>query len=313
MPIEPSYLGLERSGELHRRVEALTALERPCRLCPRECRADRATAERGWCGAGLRASLVSRGPHHGEESCLSGWRGSGTIFLGHCNLRCIYCQNSDISQDHETARRHEVADERLADAMLDLQALGCHNINWVSPGHQAAALARALEIAVAAGLRLPIVYNTNAYDSLETLRLLDGVVDIYMPDLKYADEAVAARLSHAPDYVARARDAIREMQRQVGYLQLDDRAIARRGVLLRLLVLPGNLAGVEATLMWIAETLGRAATVNLMSQYHPAHNAASDARLRRPLRSEEYEEALACARRLGLENVLTQPRFARAF
>lgn len=307
--MSPAYLDLLESGELERRAEALTARTSPCVLCPRECRVDRVRGERGWCRAGVHASLVSESAHLGEEVCLSGRNGSGAIFLGHCNLRCVFCQNHQVSQDPDADRQYEVADERIADGMLQLQEKGCHNINWVSPTHQLGALARSLLIAARRGLRLPIVYNTNGYDSLDSLRLLDGIVDIYLPDLKYSSEAVGLRLSNVSHYVARTRAAILEMHRQVGDLQLDSEGIARRGLLIRHLILPEDLSGTAEALTWIAETLGRSTTVNLMSQYHPAFQAACDPRLTRGLTRDEYERATDYARGLGLVNLLTQPRF----
>lgn len=304
----PSYLALAESGELDRRAEALEALAQPCRLCPRRCLAGRGEGARGACGAGTWASLVSWGPHPGEEPCLSGQRGSGTLFLGHCNLRCLFCQNSDISQDHEFARRREVEDEEVAEAMLHLQVLGCHNINWVSPTHTLPALVRALALAARRGLRLPIVYNTGGYDSGEALALLDGIVDIYMPDLKYAEDRVAEELSGVPHYVESARAAIREMHRQVGDLRVDDDGIARRGLLIRHLVLPHGLSGTEATLRWIAQTLGEDTVVNVMAQYHPAHRAHTHPLLARPLSHREYGAAVECAQRLGLRRAMVQNR-----
>jgi putative pyruvate formate lyase activating enzyme len=305
-PHEAAYLSLARTGELERRATALSELARECRLCPRGCLARRREAERGNCGAGRRASLVSAGPHHGEEECLSGWRGSGTIFFGHCNLHCVFCQNADISQDHAAAQSVEVETEVVAQAMLKLQSLGCHNINWVSPTHCLDSIALALLIAAQGGLHLPIVYNTNGYDSLEALGLLDGVVDIYMPDLKYADNCVAERLGAPPDYVDAARAAIVEMHRQAGDLQLDARGIAFRGVLIRHLVLPENLAGTTETLSWIRDALGSGITVNLMAQYRPAHDASRFPEIARALRAHEYGEAVAFARQLGFRNLLTQ-------
>jgi putative pyruvate formate lyase activating enzyme len=301
----PSYLHLLESGELDRRAEAVEDLTHPCHLCPRECGALRADGERGKCGAGGRASLVSHGPHHGEEPCLTGWHGSGTLFFGHCNLHCVFCQNHDISQDHTEARRREVDPPAVAQAMVRLQAMGCHNVNWVSPTHALAPILRALALAARGGLRLPIVYNSNGYDSVEALRLLDGVVDIYMPDLKFADDATALELSDAPGYVEAARAAILEMHRQVGDLRLDAGGIAQRGLLIRHLVLPHDLAGTETTLTWIRENLGEYVAVNLMAQYHPAHRAHSHPLLERGLTRDEYRAAAGVARRLGLLNVMT--------
>jgi putative pyruvate formate lyase activating enzyme len=249
------------------------------------------------------------GPHHGEEPCLSGWQGSGTLFFGHCNLHCVFCQNHDISQDHASARAMEADPPEVASAMLRLQALGCHNINWVSPTHSLDAILAALVLAAQEGLRLPIVYNSNGYDSVEALRLLDGVVDIYMPDLKYADSTVAEELSLAPDYVEHARAAIQEMHRQVGVLEIGEDGLARRGLLIRHLVLPHDLSGTEESLRWIADTLSPDTVVNLMAQYHPAHRAGGDRRLARRLTREEYRGAAEAARGAGLRRVMIQTMF----
>lgn len=293
--------------ELESRAGLLAQLAETCRLCPRACSVARSEGRRGDCGAGQDASLFSYGPHHGEEYCLSGWRGSGTLFFGHCNLHCVFCQNYDISQEHGQARLLESNPEAVAAAMLKIQQMGCHNANWVSPTHSIHSIVQALTIAVEAGFRLPIVYNTNGYDSMDVLRLLDGIVDIYMPDLKYADESIASELSEAPGYVAAARTALEEMHRQVGSLVTDTDGIARHGLLIRHLVLPDNLSGTEATLKWIAETLGVDTAVNLMSQYHPAWRAKDYPRLSRRLKADEYESAVKRAQQLGFRNLITQP------
>jgi putative pyruvate formate lyase activating enzyme len=309
MAFRAGYRELLIGGELERRAEAMATLARECRLCPRECLVARESDERGDCGAGSWASLVSAGPHHGEEPCLSGWRGAGTLFFGHCNLHCVFCQNHDISQDHDSARAMEADPPEVAAAMLRLQALGCHNINWVSPTHSLDAILAALVLAAQEGLRLPIVHNSNGYDAIEALRLLEGVVDIFMPDLKYADSAVAEELSLAPNYVESARAAIQEMHRQVGDLEIGDDGLARRGLLIRHLVLPQDLAGTEESLRWIALTLGPDTVVNLMAQYHPAHRAHEDRRLARRLTREEYRGAAEVARGVGLRRVMTQSLF----
>lgn len=237
-----------------------------CELCPRACKADRSSDQVGFCQTGRRARVASFFPHRGEEACLSGGQGSGTIFFSGCNLGCMFCQNWDISHDNEG---REVTPPELATMMLQLQEDGCHNINWVTPSHVVPQLLEALELAVDGGLRLPIVYNTGGYDSLETLRLLDGVVDIYMPDFKFWDPEVSTRLAQARDYPEAARAAVREMHRQVGDLTLDERGLARRGLLIRHLVMPNGLAGTRPIAEWLAREISPHTYVNVMAQYHP--------------------------------------------
>ncbi|HET6922847.1 MAG TPA: radical SAM protein, partial [Anaeromyxobacteraceae bacterium] len=247
-----------------------------------------------------RAVVHAAFPHHGEERCLSGWHGSGTIFFSWCNLRCAYCQNWEISWDGEG---REVTGEDLAGLMLGLQDAGCHNVNLVSPSHAVAQVLAAVEIAARRGLALPLVWNTGGYDSLEALRLLDGVVDVYMPDLKYGDSAVGRRLSHVPDYVEVNRAAVKEMQRQVGDLDLDRRGLARRGLLVRHLVLPTGLSGTEAVMRFLAEEVSPRAWVNLMGQYRPCHRAGEIPDVARRPTAAELREALAATRRAGIERL----------
>ncbi len=296
----PSYLGLG-VAELEARAEqALELLGGRCRVCPRLCKVDRGADERGLCGIGRRAVVASAFPHFGEEDCLRGWRGSGTIFFSGCNLRCVFCQNWDISWH---VRGEEVTAPRLAELMLELQALGCHNVNWVTPEHVVPEILEAMPHAVAGGLRLPIVYNTSAYDSLDSLRLMEGVVDIYMPDFKLWTRERARRYLKRADYPDVARETIREMHRQVGDLVLDERGLARRGLLLRHLVMPGLLDETEAILRWVAEELGPGTYVNLMSQYYVSGRVGRDGEyleIARGLRRREYEQALAVAEELGL-------------
>jgi putative pyruvate formate lyase activating enzyme len=239
-------------------------------------------------------------PHHGEERCLSGWGGSGTIFFSWCNLRCAYCQNWEISWEGEG---REVASEELAGLMLGLQGAGCHNVNLVSPSHVVAQVLAAVEIAARRGLSLPLVWNTGGYDSQEALRLLDGVVDVYMPDLKYGDSAVGRRLSRVPDYVEVNRAAVKEMHRQVGDLDLDGRGLARRGLLVRHLVLPAGLAGTEAVMRFLAEEVSPRTWVNLMDQYRPCYRAGEILEMARRPTAADLQEALAAARRGGLERL----------
>jgi len=266
-----SYVRLAKSGELESRVRKLDALLSDCTVCPRECRVDRRT-ELGTCSTGAEAVVASWNPHHGEEPVISCRRGSGTVFLANCNLHCAFCQNHDISQRPRDLAGREIPAEELATIFIDLQDRGCHNINWVSPSHQVPQLVRALAVAARRGLELPIVYNTNGYDSVVVLRLLDGVVDIWMPDLKYADPEAGCRLSGIEDYPQRAREALTEMHRQVGDTwELGPEGELHRGLLVRMLVLPEGLAGIEENLEWIARNLSPRATISLLAQYHPAN------------------------------------------
>lgn len=257
---------------------------------------DRLAGPAGSCHTGRRARVASYFPHHGEEPPISGWRGSGTIFFARCNLACVYCQNSDISQADDGV---EVADEQLAGMMLELQAMGCHNINLVSPSHVVPQFLAALALAVPAGLSLPIVYNTGGYDSLATLRLLDGIVDIYMPDAKYDDDAIAAQFSGVPHYVKVNRLCLKEMHRQVGDLRPID-GVAARGLLVRHLVLPEGLAGTEGVVRFIAEEISPYTYVNVMPQYRPCYQAFRYPSLRRRITDGEYAAALRSARSVGL-------------
>ena len=262
----PSYLKLSRSGELKERVKSALDILKSCSLCPHNCKVNRFNDERGFCKIGRFSVVASYFPHHGEEDCIKGWRGSGTIFFSGCNLQCVFCQNWDISH----YRAGEVSDAlRLAEIMLELQALGCHNINLVTPTHVVPQILEALSVAVERGLRLPIVYNTGGYDSLETLKLLDGIVDIYMPDFKIWDEQVAKRFLHAEDYPEIARQAIKEMWRQVGDLVIDNYGLARRGLLIRHLVMPCGLAGTKEFSEWLVREVSKDTYVNIMNQYHP--------------------------------------------
>ncbi len=298
---EPAYRRLLRSGELAGRVrEAWRRLE-ACDLCARDCRVNRLEGVRGAvCRTGARAVVHGAFPHHGEERCLSGWNGSGTIFFSWCNLRCLYCQNWEISWE---GQGREVEVEELAGLMLGLQQAGCHNLNLVSPSHVVAQVLAALEIAARRGLSLPLVWNSGGYDSLEGLRLLDGAVDVYMPDVKYGDSAVARRLSKVRDYVEVNRAAVREMHRQVGDLVVDEDGLARRGLLVRHLVLPAGLAGTEAAMRFLAEEVSPRTWVNLMDQYRPCYRAGEVPEVARRPTAGELREALAAARRAGLRRL----------
>jgi putative pyruvate formate lyase activating enzyme len=294
---QPAYRELLDSGVLAERVAQSEALLRECRICPRDCGVNRAEGETGVCGVDARVIVSSAGPHFGEEPPLVGWGGSGTIFFAGCNLKCKFCQNYTISWDKEGK---PVSTIELAGMMLSLQEQGCHNVNFVTPTHYVPQILAATYQAAKTGLRIPIVYNSGGYDSVHTLRLLDGVVDIYMPDLKYSSPKVAKDLSSAPDYPARAREAVREMHRQVGDLIIDDHGIAVRGLLVRHLVLPDGLAGSEDALRFLAKEISAHTYVNIMDQYRPEYRAHEEPLLSRRIRGAEYREALETARRFGL-------------
>ncbi|MGX2038682.1 radical SAM protein [Methylocaldum sp. MU1018] len=293
-----AYLALLESGELEQRARIARAHLESCDLCARYCRVDRRrTIQGAVCRTGARAVVYSYGPHHGEEDVLRGRNGSGTIFFSWCNLRCEFCQNWDISQKGEG---REVEPDELAAMMLDLQARGCHNINFVTPSHVVAQILEATLIAARRGLKLPLVYNTGGYDSPEALALLDGVIDIYMPDMKYGDSAIAHRYSHVRNYWEVNRAAVKEMHRQVGDLRLDENGLAYRGLLVRHLVLPAGLAGTAKVLEFIAREISTETYLNLMGQYYPCYRASERPELARPITAAEYREALDIARRLGL-------------
>lgn len=297
-PFRPAYLDLLESGELARRAELAWHRLQDCDLCARYCHVDRLRGSPGAvCRTGERARVHSFGPHHGEEEPLRGRNGSGTIFFSWCNLRCVFCQNWEISQK---GLGREVEPAALAAMMLELQAGGCHNINYVSPSHVVAQIIAAVHIAAGRGLHLPLVYNTGGYDSPEALALLDGIIDIYMPDMKYGDSATARSFSKVRDYFELNRAAVKEMHRQVGDLTLDPQGIAQRGLLVRHLVLPENLAGTDRVLRFLAEEISTDTYLNLMDQYHPCYRAQETPPLDRPLRRDEYQAALdmAAAERL---------------
>ena len=296
---EPAYLALHRSGELSRRaLQAVQRLER-CLLCPRSCGVDRLSDHTAACKTGRLARVSSYFPHLGEEDCLRGWRGSGTIFFSLCNLRCVFCQNFEISQ---AGQGQQTSPQRLAEMMLELQAMGCHNLNFVTPEHVVPQILEALPLAVEAGLRLPLVYNTSAYDSLDSLQLMDGIVDVYMPDFKIWDQELSLRYLKARDYPAAARRGILEMHRQVGELRLDEYGLAKRGVLLRHLVMPGDLAGTEAILRFVADQVSPNSYVNVMGQYYPAGKVDEHkySELNRRTTRLELQRAMQAARRAGL-------------
>ncbi|HEY4621646.1 MAG TPA: radical SAM protein [Gaiellaceae bacterium] len=297
----PSYLDLDVSELERRATEAFELLGPRCLVCPRECKVDRRADVPGLCAVGRHAVVASWFPHFGEEECLRGWNGSGTIFFSGCNLRCVFCQNWDISWGH--VRGVVATPDRLAAMMLELQGRGCHNVNFVTPEHVVPQVLEALPLAIEGGLTLPLVYNTSAYDSLDSLRLMEGLVDVYMPDFKLWTREASRRYLRRADYPDVARETIREMHRQVGDLVLDERGLARRGLLLRHLVMPGLLDETRAILRFVAEELGTGCYVNLMAQYYPSGRVGRDgefAEIDRHVFSEEYVEALALAEELGL-------------
>jgi putative pyruvate formate lyase activating enzyme len=288
-------------AELERRAaEAFELLGERCVVCPRGCKVDRRADVAGLCAIGRHAVVASYFPHFGEEDCLRGSRGSGTIFFSGCNLRCVFCQNHSISWQ---IQGEIVSANRLAEMMLELQAIGCHNVNWVTPEHVVPQILEAVPLAIDGGLRLPIVYNTSAYDSHDSLRLMEGIVDVYMPDFKLWSSETAKRYLKRADYPDVARESIKEMYRQVGDLVLDDRGMARRGLILRHLIMPGLIEETEAILRFVAEELGQGCYVNLMAQYYVSGKVGQEGKyeeIARGIHREEYEQALALANELGL-------------
>lgn len=295
---EPAYLALLRNGKLASRVEQAQQHLADCDLCAHYCHVNRLETTKGAvCRTGKHAVVHSFGSHHGEEDPLRGINGSGTIFFSWCSLRCVFCQNWEISQK---GLGHEVETEELAGMMLQLQSQGCHNINFVTPSHVVAQIIAAVHVAAQRGLRLPLVYNTGGYDSPEALALLDGIIDIYMPDMKYGDSRIARQYSRIRNYVEVNFAAVREMHRQVGDLQLDEYGIAQRGLLVRHLVLPGHLAGTDTVMAFLAGEISTNTYLNLMDQYHPCYRADDNPPLDRSLTTSEYQEALSLADQYGL-------------
>jgi putative pyruvate formate lyase activating enzyme len=297
----PAYLSLS-SDELSERARRAVAALEDCRVCPRDCRVNRLEDRWSACKTGRHAVVANAFAHFGEEDCLRGWRGSGTIFFSHCNLRCVFCQNYDISQDIKPAAERGVTPSQLAVMMLALQRQGCHNVNFVTPEHVVPQIVEALPEAVELGLRLPLVYNTSAYDSLESLAHVNGIVDIYMPDFKYWSPERSKRYLKAEDYPNVARTVIRTMYEQVGPLQFNEEGLAVRGLLIRHLVMPGALEETRAILTWIATELGPDVYVNLMNQYYPAGRVNNEQypEINRMLTPAEFDEARQFAIGLGL-------------
>ncbi len=297
MTSNPSYLLLHQKRELHQRAQLLTEFLKECWLCPRECGVNRLEGEVGVCQAGKDLVVSSAFPHFGEELPLVGRHGSGTIFLTHCNLRCTFCQNYDISH-LGSGERMTFSD--LARVMLKLQKMGCHNINFVTPTQYTPQIVSSLPEAIEGGLRIPIVYNCSGYESIEVIRLLEGVIDIYMPDVKYLDEKHSKRFSNAPDYPEVVKQVLREMHRQVGDLTMDSRGIAERGLLIRHLVMPNGVASSEAVFKFIAEEISAHSYVNIMDQYRPEYRACEYPEINRRITHKEFLEAIQWAKRFHL-------------
>jgi putative pyruvate formate lyase activating enzyme len=300
---ESGYIALYHAGELERRANALEARLASCDLCPRECHVDRLRDEPGYCHSGHLPIVSIACAHHGEEPAISGTSGSVTVFFGNCNMRCVYCQNYQISQNWKNQQSMQIDCHALAEKLIYLQdELGCHNINFVSPSHFIPQLVRTVLEAVPKGLRVPLVYNTGSYDSVATLRELDGIISVYLADLRYASDKLAKKFSHAPGYVVRARQSIKEMYRQVGDLAVDESGVAQRGLIVRHLILPNGVAGTEESLSWLARELSPTVTVSLMSQYAPMHKARQIPLLSRTISPAEYRMALRLLEDLGMEN-----------
>ncbi len=298
---QPAYARLEENGLLAERVEKASELLSPCTLCPRLCGSNRKNGELGFCRASAQPTVHSHNPHYGEELPLVGRNGSGTIFFSHCNLRCVFCQNWPIAHK---GRGNTESEQDLARRMLQLQRRGCHNINLVTPTHMMPMILRAVRIAHLEGLRLPLVYNTGGYERKEVVELLDGVVDIYLPDIKFMDDEPSHRYTGgAGDYPENARAAVREMHRQVGELQTDEEGIARRGLMIRHLVMPNRVSNPRRFVEWVAETLSTDTYVNIMSQYRVAHEAFNFPSINRAITSEEFLEAMRWAEEAGLTNL----------
>jgi len=293
----PSYIKLYETGELQKRIDALNMILEDCHLCPRNCRVNRFKGEKGVCKVGSLPMVSSFHAHFGEEKPLVGYYGSGTIFLTYCNLKCLFCQNYDISHLGEG---REVSLKELGDMMISLMRQGCHNINFVTPTHQTAQIVSALPYAIERGLGIPLVYNCGGYEFLETIKLLDGIFDIYMPDFKYGSNESAKKLSAAPDYVEITKVAIKEMHKQVGDLKMDKRGIAERGLLIRHLVLPEGLAGTWEVMKFIATEISKNTYINIMDQYRPCYKAFEHPPMNRRITGEEFEEAVRIAREEGL-------------
>jgi len=297
----PSYLKLEEKGILSERIKKLYSIYESCHLCPRDCRVNRTKGEIGKCQASAKVKVSSSLPHFGEEAPLAGKKGSGTIFFSNCSLRCVYCQDYKISIEGEG---EEISDEKLAEIMIELQRRGCHNINLVTPTHYTPNMVNALQKAIKKGLRIPLVYNTGGYETLETLQLLDGVIDIYLSDCKYMDPKHAAKYSdEAYNYPYQVKIALKEMYRQVEDLKVNEKGIAVRGLIIRHLVLPNRIAGTEEFLKFVAENLSKTSYIHIMSHYRPEYKAIEYPKIARRIKKSEYAEALGWAKKYGLNRL----------
>lgn len=294
---QPAYISLYEKGALRERIKALGEMLKECRLCPRVCKVNRVEGQKGYCRAGADLMISSAFPHFGEEAPLVGYHGSGTIFLTHCNLRCLFCQNYDISHLGEG---QGATTSDLANYMIGLQRRGCHNINFVTPTHYVPQIMASLPEAIELGLEIPLVYNCGGYESIEVIKLLDGIIDIYMPDAKFSQEGNAARYCNAPDYPQVLQQVLSEMHRQVGDLLLDERGIAYRGVLIRHLVMPNGVAGTQEALSFIADKLSVHSYVNIMDQYRPLYRAGEHSEINRQITYREYLGAIKIAKGEGL-------------
>ena len=301
MEAQPSYIKLWETGELKARSQTAAKMLQSCKMCPHLCGTDRTRGEAGFCQAGEYAIVDSACPHFGEEEVLVGSHGSGTIFFGFCNLRCVFCQNDQLSQK---GRGRAITVEQLADAMLRLQDMGCHNINFVSPTHFAAQIIQAVEIAAGKGLEIPLVYNTGGFDRVEILKLLEGIIDIYMPDIKFIHEDAAVQYLRVKGYPEGVKKAVKEMQRQVGDLKVDGRGLAYRGLLVRHLVMPNSLAGTKEIMNFLATQISPHTFVNILRQYHPSHQAEEFPELNRRITRQEFSAAVASAREAGLDRFI---------
>ncbi|MCK4672180.1 MAG: radical SAM protein [Candidatus Aegiribacteria sp.] len=307
MTYKPGYLRLLESGDLHHRIIMLRQHLEKCRLCPRKCEVNRIAGEKGFCGAGVTLEVASSCAHMGEEPVLTGKSGVGNIFLGRCNLRCVFCQNHSISQPEGSVPvSWRKTSEEAAEMLLDFQERGCKTVGLVSPTHYAPQIFEAVALAAEKGLRIPLIYNSSGYDSPELLKTLEGLVDIYLPDFKYWDSDYAEKYSAAADYPETARKAVLEMHRQVGQLRTDSDGVALRGLIIRLLVLPNGISGSEKVLRFIALKIGKDTFVSLMSQYNPMHHAKEYPLLSRKLKPYEYSEIEKVLLSLGFENGWTQ-------
>jgi putative pyruvate formate lyase activating enzyme len=302
----PSYLEAYQNGKLTQAAGRAFKLLASCVICPRKCKVNRLKDEKGFCKTGLKPKIYSFTSHHGEEPPISGNKGSGTIFFSNCNMHCVYCQNYEFSQE---GQGREVDFAALVDIMLELQELGCHNINFVTPTHVMPQILKTLELAIPKGLKIPLVYNTGGYESAEIIKLLDGIVDIYLPDMRYADALAALKYSLAPDYPKYNQEALKEMQRQVGVAEIDDEGIIKRGVIIRHLVLPEGISGSEKIMRFIAGALSQDTYISLMSQYSPYYKAGRFKEIDRRITRQEYDAAQKAMQKYGLANGWTQESY----